>query len=539
MSKNLTFSCGCSFRITDQDHIEFNPSVIDINLDCSKTWDLISSGNTKGCFQLESRLGRSMAKKLKPENIEQLAALISIMRPGCLEAYRDGKSVSSHYIDKKNCLESVNYFHQSLEPTLKNTYGEMVYQEQAMEITRTIAGFDLQEADMLRKAIGKKKPEEMAKVKSKFIEGSKIKGIVNESEAEEIFGWIEKSQRYSFNKSHAVSYAMNAYLSAYTKAHFPRVFFASYLRFAKDKIDPQQEIKELIQNANEMDILVKTPDIRLLNQYFILKDKTIYFGLTDIKSVGESVYKKIISIIEENQIDLNSSWPNCLFRLLSNINSTSAKSLISCGAMDYTGISRNKMLFDLGLALKLTDREKNIIIAEILQNNITCMKELFKILLHNGKLIKKRLEDIQESINLLNNPPFSLQDSPEWISDQEDMLLGCPITCSKIDMYDISMTNCNCKDIKNRNYLNDNLTLAVEIDRINTVKTKKGKNAGSNMAFLSVNDGSGSLDSVVLFPEQYAKYKQVLYEGNIIVLKGKSNKKDDSFVVEKVFLPSS
>jgi DNA polymerase III alpha subunit len=167
------------------------------------------------------------------------------------------------------------------------------------------------------------------------------------------------------------------------------------------------------------------------------------------------------------------------------------------------------------------------------------MKELFKILLHNGKLIKKRLEDIQESINLLNNPPFSLQDSPEWISDQEDMLLGCPITCSKIDMYDISMTNCNCKDIKNRNYLNDNLTLAVEIDRINTVKTKKGKNAGSNMAFLSVNDGSGSLDSVVLFPEQYAKYKQVLYEGNIIVLKGKSNKKDDSFVVEKVFLPSS
>jgi len=198
--------CGCKFPVLDGSNkafpkILFSPKIEDISLDCKRTWDLIGEGNTKGCFQLESRLGQSMAKKLKPENIEQLSALISIMRPGSLEAFRDGKSVANHFIDKKNHLESVDYFHPALEPSLKSTYGEMIYQEQAMQITQAIAGFDLQEADMLRKAIGKKKPEEMAKVKIKFIEGAKKLKIVTTEEAEEIFGWIEKSQRYSFNKS--------------------------------------------------------------------------------------------------------------------------------------------------------------------------------------------------------------------------------------------------------------------------------------------------------------------------------------------------
>ena len=203
--KYLTFPCGCKFSLVngDENSIVLDPIIENINLSCSRTWDLISSGNTKGCFQLESRLGRSMSKKLKPSNIEELSALISIMRPGCLEAVRNNKTVSNHFIDKKNGEESIDYFHPSLEPILKNTYGEMVYQEQAMEIVKVIAGFDLQEADMLRKAIGKKKPEEMAKVKIKFLEGCKNINLVDDSCSLEIFNWIEKSQRYSFNKSHA------------------------------------------------------------------------------------------------------------------------------------------------------------------------------------------------------------------------------------------------------------------------------------------------------------------------------------------------
>ena len=298
--KYFTYSCGCKFPISEDNgitKIDFEPTIENLNLDCQRTWDLISEGNTKGVFRLESRLGKQTAKKLKPENLEQLSALIAILRPGCLEALRDGKSVTNHYIDKKNGLESVDYFHPALEPILNSTYGEMIYQEQAMEIAKVIAGFNLQEADGLRKAIGKKKPEEMAKVKKKFIKGAKKLKIVTEDEAEQIFGWVEKSQRYSFNKSHSVSYAINGYLSAYAKAHFPKVFFASYLRFAKDKIDPQMEIKELVQNAVEMDIDIRPPDIRHLNRHFILKNNKVYFGLSDIKGLGYSVFEKLLNIL--------------------------------------------------------------------------------------------------------------------------------------------------------------------------------------------------------------------------------------------------
>jgi DNA polymerase-3 subunit alpha len=280
--------------------IDLDINIEHIDLNCKRTWSMISDGNTKGCFQLESRLGQSMAKKLKPENIEQLSALISIMRPGCLEAYRDGKSVSNHYIDKKNQNEAVDFFHPALETILGNTYGEMVYQEQAMQICQKIANFDLTEADQLRKAIGKKKPEEMVKIKKLFLHKSEASGMLTKEQSEELFGWIEKSQRYSFNKSHAISYAYNAYLSAYAKAHFPVAFFASYLKFAKDKIDPLREIQELVSNANEMDIIVKKPSILKPKKAFFIDDidNSICFGLTNIKSLGDSVYEKLHKILE-------------------------------------------------------------------------------------------------------------------------------------------------------------------------------------------------------------------------------------------------
>lgn len=205
MAEYYTFECGCKFPILDKTgefpKIDFSPKLENVNLECSRTWDLISSGNTKGVFQLESRLGHMMAKKLKPENINQLSDLISIIRPGALDAIRDGKSVTNHYIDKKNGVESLDFFHSALEPSLKSTLGEMIYQEQAMQIAKDVAGFNLKDADTLRKIIGKKLASQMATMKSKFLEGCKSKNIVNESEAEQIFGWIEKSQRYSFNRS--------------------------------------------------------------------------------------------------------------------------------------------------------------------------------------------------------------------------------------------------------------------------------------------------------------------------------------------------
>jgi len=539
MAEYYTFDCGCKFPVISQSgefpKIDFTPNVENLNLDCQRTWELISEGNTKGCFQLESRLGQMMARKLKPENMEQLSGLISILRPGCLEAYRDGKSVSNHYIDKKNGSESIDFFHPALEESLKSTYSEMVYQEQAMQISQKIAGFDLQEADMLRKAIGKKKPEEMAKVKKKFIEGAKKVKIVDESEAEEIFGWIEKSQRYSFNKSHAISYAINAYMSAYAKAHFPRIFFASYLRFAKDKIDPQQEIKELVRNATEMDIVVSIPDIRYLNEFFILKNKIIYFGLTDIKGVGQSVFKKILDLTQ--QIDLKTAtWLKVLTELLLNINSTASKALISAGALDYLKKNRTEMLFEYDICSSLTKKELQLLMETISENNPKNLKEALGSMLLIKKVTKNRQSNIQGLIQSIDKPPYSLLDKIEWLSDSENSLLGTAITCSKLDTYDTSMSNCNCKTFKTT-FIKENIVLAAEISNINITKTKNGKNPGQEMAFLTVEDQYGVLDSVVFFPEQLTKYKHHLFVGNILVFVGNKSKSKDGLIVEKCFIP--
>jgi DNA polymerase-3 subunit alpha len=534
--KKFSYTCGCCFDILDESKksIRFDPFIESINLECSKTWDLISEGNTKGIFQLESRLGRSVSKKLKPENIEQLSALISIMRPGCLEAIRGGKSVTNHYIDKKNGEESLDYFHPSLETILKTTYGEMIYQEQAMEIAKNIAGFNLQEADMLRKAIGKKKPEEMAKIKTKFLDGIATTKIVNESEAEQIFGWIEKSQRYSFNKSHSISYAVNAYLSAYAKAHFPKIFFASYLRFAKDKIDPHEEIKALVQNANEMDVSIKTPDLRIMNEFFVLKNNDIYFGLTDIKGVGSSVFIKLKKIVEQLDQSLSEmSWPKISFMILSNINSTAAKALIGSGATSFIKKTRTCMLFEQDLVSLLTKKESSYIIDNI--DEYETVKESLEDLLLSGKINKNRKKVISDAINMIQNPPYSLEDSPEWIADIEDSNLGCAITCSRVDMYDISMTNTTCRDFKN-GINNNNLIMGGEIDYINITKTKNGQNPGEEMSFVTMSDGTGSVDSIIFFPDIYKKYKSILFSGNVIIVCGSRSRSKDSFVVEKAYV---
>ena len=541
MAEYFTFECGCKFPILDKTgefpKIEFSAKLENVNLECSRTWDLISSGNTKGVFQLESRLGHMMAKKLKPENIEQLSALIAILRPGALEAIRDGKSVTNHYIDKKNGLESVDYFHSALEPILNKTYGEMIYQEQAMQIAGAIAGFTLKESDYLRKAIGKKKPEEMAKIKNLFLEGCKKQNIVNEQDSEQIFGWIEKGQRYSFNASHSVSYAINAYLSAYAKAHFPRIFFASYLKFAKDKIDPQQEIKELVRNANEMDILVKTPDFRNLNRFFLLKNKDIYFGLTDIKGVGESVYKKILDICKDINIK-ELDWLSTLFTILININSTASKALISCGAFDYFKKNRTEMLFEYETCSSLTQKEMEKLIAIKDLQKIKDLKTLLTKGIAAQVATKKRMETLKNLLSSLENPPYSLTDKIEWLSDSENSLLGVSITCSKLDSYDIEMTNTDCKTLKN-SAVNNNIIIAGEITNINVVKTKTGKNPGQEMAFVSIEDQTGFVDSIILFPEQWTQFKSHLFIGNVLIFVGNKAKNKDGLIVEKCFAPKT
>jgi ribosomal protein S13 len=212
----------------------------------------------------------------------------------CLEAKLDGKSMTQHYADRKRGIEPVPPYNPILDEILSKTYGVLVYQEQTLEIAKRLAGFSLQEADTLRKGIGKKDASVVAECKKMFIEKASTFGVISKEQAEEIFGWIEKSARYSFNKSHAVSYALVGYWTAYAKYHFSIEFFTSWLSLSAEKILPHKEVAELVSDINREKLDILCPDFRVLNTNFITDGKLIRFGLTNVKGIGESVLEKII-----------------------------------------------------------------------------------------------------------------------------------------------------------------------------------------------------------------------------------------------------
>lgn len=516
-----------------------------IDFNCEKTWSLFKDGRTKGIFQLESNLGRAWAKRVAPKNIEELAALISLIRPGCLKAITDGKSMTQHYVDRKHGRDEVQYLDQSLEDILKPTYGVIVYQEQSMRIAQKLAGFNLQEADELRKAIGKKKADLMAKIKEKFVQGCIKKGLVNEEIAREIFGWIEKSSRYAFNKSHAVAYAVNAYYSAWHKAHYTKEFFASYFYYASEKQDPHQEVYELVSEAKLFDIQVKIPKINFFSEKFVIAGNDIYFGIKDIKSLTGVTGDKVMIAIKELEEELGKqakdfTWLEILAFLSPKINATAFKALCSIGffSTSKTQISRNKALYDYLIFSQLTKSELGWVQSKFKDKSwnglIDCFRSLAPTKKQGGGTSKEeRSQIIQNEIGFLQTPPYSLDDSPSWIVDQEKKFLGCPVSLSKIETSDTSSANTTCKEIIDGKVGKD-LCVVGNVNRLATCKVKKGKTAGQLMAFLTIEDETCSIDNVIIFPEARQKYEHVLYEGNNLLFCGEVSKKDGSFIIQKI-----
>ena len=536
------YDCGCEFH-EGENGLIFNPDITSIPLTCSATWDLICEGNTKGVFQLESQLGRSLAKQTKPRNIEELSDLIAIMRPGCLEAMVKGKSLTMHYIDRKHFREPVEYLHSSLEPILKSTQGILVYQEQAILIATEIAGFDLQEADILRKAIGKKKADVMAKVKKSFLEGASNKGIISKEQAEEIFSWIEKSQRYSFNKSHSVSYAYNAYLTAYCKAHFPHEFFTAYLKNAVGKPDTFWEVNELVNNAKIMGIEVLPPNIIHMNEEFKLIGKNPTYGMTNIKNVGSSVFKKMLAHIKENNIDLRTCDWDCFLLLVAPfVNKKAFESLILAGVFDSFKISRSKMQHNFNLIKEFTKREvewlKNYKEARPSSTAVECIDEMIeasRVKSKNRPIFRQdRIPVIEDLLVTYDNTGYELYDSPSWVSKVEEELLGISLTCNKVDEYDTSRSNCSCKEFIDGFNSQKGIVLAVKIDSVREWTIKKGKAKGMKMGFVTVSDTSCSLDNVTAFSDEWEKYKKMLHEGNTVLIRGMKDKNRGSFLIKKV-----
>ena len=537
------FPCGCSFDTDAAGNILYSPDITRLSLDCSATWSMICQGNTKGVFQLESQLGRSMEAQPQPTNMQELSDLIAIIRPGCMEAMVNGKSLTNHYIDRKHRRDAVDYLHPSLEPILSSTYGILVYQEQSLLIARDIAGFDLQEADILRKAIGKKNVGLMAELKEKFVTGTQKKGLVDRDQALEIFGWIEKSQRYSFNKSHSVSYAYNAYLTAYTKAHFPHEFFTSYLKNSIGKPDAYTEIQELVNNAKVMGIEVMPPNITKMNKSFSLIGNSPTFGITEIKGVGGSVYDKMIECLQKNNIPLEScDWETFLIGFGRCIKVDSFDALILSGALDCFKLSRSKMSHDLKMFRELSKRE--IAWLEEYKSKkpdrslLQCIRDMIK---YNDWSDPKRpiyrkdsLEVVESIAEATEDAGYNLVDSPSWLALQEGKYLGTALTCAKVDEYDVSAANCTCKEFLNGFNSTNGIMIVAQIEAIREWKIKRGSAKGQNMAFLTVSDSSCSMDSATMFSEEWAKYKSLLNEGDVVLLKGSKDLKRGSFLIKSV-----
>ena len=515
-----------------------------IDLNDEKSWDLFKQGLTKGIFQLESNLGRAWSKRLSPSNIEELAALIALIRPGCLKAIIDGKSMTQRFVDRKHKNEEVTYLHDSLEEILKPTYGVLVYQEQSMRIAQKLAGFDLKKADDLRKAIGKKKADLMAAIRDDFIDGCNQTGLVNEETASEIFGWIEKSSRYSFNKSHAVAYAFDSYWSAWYKANHTNEFFLSYLFHASEKQDPHQEVYELVSEAKLFDIEVKIPKLSSFSTKFCIQKDGLYFGVKDVKSLTGVTGDKVVKAISDTSEELGKepaefTWMDVIVYLAPKINATAFKALCSIGffSTKNTNVSRNKALYEYLIFRELTKAETTWVHKNYpdykWENMHDCFIDLSPTKKRGGGTSKEeRSQIVANEAEMLNNPPYDLSDDPAWVIEQENKFLGCPISLSKIDAADTSVANTYCKDVLNGK-TGKNLCIAANVNRVATTTVKRGKTKGKKMAFLTIEDNTCSLDSVVVFPEAREKYQFIIYEGNNLLLCG-DVEKDNSFIVNKI-----
>jgi hypothetical protein len=846
------------------------------------TWALLATGRTKGVFQLEGHLGRKWCRELRPDSIDDIGALVALLRPGCLRSVStdlQGKDIDNanevaelalltgvekdvsdidkwveelennpddldklkkkvvkactknmpqRYCDRKHGLEKITYYHKDLEPILKSTQGCLVFQEQAMQIAQQLAGFNLQEADILRKAMGKKKADIMAEVKVKFLEGCKRVGKVTEEEAKEIFSWIQESQRYSFNKcvsantiikrqggrynstftveemykikndleyakatdhtvlrrkwnrlngfgkglslcddgrirpnnivdiqpsgrrlvyritlangssvdvtknhrfpmqsgalkeagdlqvgdslftcgeyeptdfaqinsfsdttieqlrlkdsrhdhategfmcgdsnpgytngaftefaankqllekqcalcetvtsrlethhidhdransdisnlqmlcaschkkahyksgrrkrgekgypsilvpivsiecigcqdtydvtmdapnhnfvvssnivtcnSHAISYGITTYRTAYCKAHYPVEFFCAYIRGARSKQDRHQEIKELVSDARSFGIEVWLPDFMSQEEDAYIEKNRIRFGLGDIKQVGVAALEKIARGIRDVELIIKKklvdwTWEDYLIYFTPRISASISEALIKSGALECFCKERAVMVYEQTIWNQLTKTEQQWIqdrgyawlngteegyewssLREAIE---TCAPRKSE---GGGTHTLKRTDKLHGLVELLEDPPHSLMDNPRDVAWEEEKYLGISISYRQSDASaDAPDATRTCREyIEGKR--GGRLVLIVEVDSVRQVKTKNGENPGQAMAIISISDKTGVIESCACFPDDWKQYANVLYAGNSLKIEGNPSRKNEGLIIKK------
>lgn len=499
--RNLTILENCIRYVKETRGIEID--LLKIPLDEKDAYELITSGETTGIFQLESGGMRRLAKDLKPTKFTDISAMVALFRPGPMEWIPS-------FIEAKENPKKIKYPHPALRQILSETYGIAVYQEQCMQIANQMAGYTMVEADKLRMAIGKKKPDAMKKEKIKFINGC-IKNGYSNAVADKVFSLIEKFVGYGFNKAHSASYAMIAYHTAYMKAKYPAEFMtAVFTAESRSMSGPagSEKMAQAILECRRMKIQLLPPSINKSDiEFTIDKEKAdeqgiILFGLSAIKNVGTAAIDSILKAREKD--GAFKTFTDFVSRVdLAKVNKKTFESLIKSGAMDQFGSRAALLTAFPAIVDKIHEKAKNILEG---QDSLFAM---------------------DEDIGISDNLPKVEELSKDELLLYEKELLGFYLTEHPLTSYLPTLE----KKVSVRIGAIVNSPKPIVIGGIITqVKKIITKNGGKEMAFVKLDDFTGTIELVV-FPTIYERTKLIWRVDQVIILKGKVSEREDSLSV--------
>ncbi len=486
---------------------------VDINkvhLDDKKVYKILSKGKCAGVFQLESEGMRDLVKRLKPENIEDITALLALYRQGPL-----GSGMIDDLINRKKGIVEIKYAHPRLESILKETYGVIVYQEQVMKIASELAGFTLGQADILRKAMGKKQKGVMEKQRELFLKGAQ-KNSIKKNTSAEIFDLIAYFAGYGFNKSHSVSYAFISYQTAYLKTHYTIEYMASLLTSIMGNND---KVALYIKECRDMNIEILPPDInQSLVNFTVVEGKAIRFGLAAVKNVGEKAIKTIIGERKRNS-NFTSLLNFCQRVDLRIVNKRVIESLIKCGAFDSIGAKRSQLLTVLDISLKNGQEYQ-----KSKRNGQTSLFDLFE---------KSNSDKVSDSYQ--DKLPDISEFSKNELLAMEKEMLGLYISYHPLDDYKERLKKIvTSTSIELANFSDRSRVVLAGV--INNFKRKSTKN-GNLMAFITLEDLEGTME-IIAFPKVYEKCIEMIKKDEIIITEGRLDVSEGKtkIIAEKISL---
>jgi DNA polymerase III subunit alpha len=462
-----------------------------LNMSDAKVYEMLSNADTQGVFQLESSGMRDLVAKLKPSQFEDLIALVALYRPGPL-----GSGMVDDFINRKHGRTAIVYDVPQLEPILKDTYGVILYQEQVMQIASTLASYSLGEADLLRRAMGKKIPEEMAKQAERFLDGCR-KNQIPEAKAKRIFELMEKFAGYGFNKSHSAAYALISFQTAYLKAHYPVEFMAACFSIDRDNTD---RVVLLMADCRERGIEVLPPDVNVSDLDFSVVEGKIRFGLAGVKNVGEASIHAILDARSASGV-FKSLFDFCSRVDLRKVNKRVIESLIKCGAFDSTSVGRSVLTASL---------EKAMEAAQSTQRD----RAVGQTSLFGG--------------GGFSTPEFKFESVPDWDEGTrlkfEKESVGFFISGHPLLRYTDILRRYANADTNRLSELKDQSTARIGgmVSTLKEITTKKG----DRMAFVTIEDLVGRVE-VVAFSDLYREKSEILKGEEPIFLVGKVDLGED------------